>query len=91
MSRGVLTLHVLFFGSWFKGLGTNGGGPRSASPCTPLPCPSSPSPSPGDPAITLLAVGLLCPRQPQQLDTFCEIGESEFVDAVIALQRFKAL
>ncbi len=34
------------------------------------------------------ALRALCARQ---LDTFGDIGESEFVAAVIALQRFKAL
>jgi hypothetical protein len=35
MSRGGVTLHVLFFALCYVRLGTNGGGSDSASPCTP--------------------------------------------------------
>jgi hypothetical protein len=74
-----VTLHVLFFGSCFKGLGTNGGGSKFCNPCTPPPMHAHTRTR-----ITHTRTHhahhaharALCARQ---LDTFGMISESEFV------------
>jgi len=69
------------------GLGTNSGGSKFLKPCTPL----EQFKQRKKPKQTQTKTIRENPCFRWQLDTFCEIGESEFVDAVIALQRFKAL